>query len=134
MAAGRAGHDGSVAGRTAAVGAEVGAPDEWSAAAAPNLGRAVPHDREERLELLEPAVDLDELSTAFGDEIVAKAVATVHLEDQAAKIPDALLAQLQQRSALAAQDTGRRQRAPGRWRGRTARKAGEQRSHAPPRV
>ena len=60
----------------------------------------------ELLDLAEACVDPDDDRGALLEEVVAKAAAAVHLDEQPAEIAQRVLARLQQSPALAAQHSG----------------------------
>ena len=52
---------------------------------------------------MEPLLDLGDVGALLVEQMLPEAVLPVHLEDEAAKVADAFLAQPQKRAALAAQ-------------------------------
>jgi hypothetical protein len=64
---------------------------------------------------VDPRLQADQLSTPLEYEVLTEAVAPIHLESDPAEVAEALLAQTQKRTALAAQVAGgRRGTAAGR--------------------
>jgi len=61
---------------------------------------------QELLDLAEPGVDAHDDGGPLLQEVVAKTAAAVHLDDQAAEIPECVVARLQERPPLAAQHSG----------------------------
>jgi hypothetical protein len=59
--------------------------------------------REERVQLLEPLVERDQLVTALDQKRITEKVAAEHLQHQAAEITEALLPHTQKRSPLTAE-------------------------------
>ena len=115
-AARRGGADGP-----AALGAELRAPEDRRSALAAGGGAdaAARHGGgEQGVELGEPLLEADELRAAVDEQVLAELVAAVHLEDEAAEVAEARLAELEEGAALAAELS---------WGGsarRTARAAG----------
>jgi len=72
-------------------------------------------------------VDLQQFLAALPDEVLAEAVAPEHLEQQPSEIAETFLAELQEGTALTAQDTRGRERAP-----RPTAVATKDRAHAVP--
>ena len=68
--------------------------------------------REQRVELLQPFIQREQLVAAFDDEILAELVAAEHLQHKAAEIAQALLPDSQQSAPLLPQLTGMRQGSP----------------------
>jgi hypothetical protein len=89
--------------RPAAVGTEVRAPHERSAARTPG-GRCRPPDGDsgckQRVELLQALVERDQLVAALDQQVLAELVAAEHLEHEAAEVAQALFADAKQRTAL----------------------------------
>jgi hypothetical protein len=56
--------------------------------------------RQQRVELLEPLVDGNEVGAALGYQLHAEPVASEHLEDESAEIANALFSLAQQRALL----------------------------------
>ena len=71
----------------------------------------MPRGREHLGELVQKGVEPEQLVAPVGEEILAKGVAAVHLEHQAAEVAELLLARPQELPALAADDAGRWKRA-----------------------
>ena len=90
-----------------AAGAEAGERRDLRAALAAAERRLARGRPQHLVELDEPPVELDQLETALADELLVEAVVPEHLEDQAAEVADRLLAQVEQRTPLAAQRAGR---------------------------
>jgi hypothetical protein len=61
---------------------------------------------QKRCDLGEACVDADDRRRTLGQQVVAKAAAAVHLDEQAAQLTERRLARLQQRAALAAEQSG----------------------------
>ena len=81
--------------RATAVGAEVGAPNEWGATLAPRGRRCSPYGdrrREQRVQLLQTLVERDQLIAAIDEQVLPELIAPEHLQHQAAEIPQTLLA------------------------------------------
>ena len=97
--------------RAAAARAEARADQDRRAAgadralSAPETGAA-----DERVDLRDAGLDRDELRAPLDDEPFVEVVAAVHLEREAAEVAEPLLAQEEQRSALAPQLAGGRRR------------------------
>ena len=95
--------------RATAARAEARADQERRAAgadrplSAPEAGAA-----DERVDLRDAGLDRDELGAALDDEPFVELVAAVHLERQPAEVAEPLLAQEEERSALAPQLAGGR--------------------------
>jgi hypothetical protein len=70
--------------------------------------------RQKDVELSEPVIESDELCAAVDEQVLAELVPPVHLEHQAAKVAEPLLAQSQQRASVSAELARWGQRAPGR--------------------
>ena len=85
--------------RAAAVRAEVRAAEDG----APQVQRGTLVAVEQLVDLGEPRVDADELRAALVQEVFAKAAAAVDLDQQPAEVAELLLADLQKRAALAAE-------------------------------
>ena len=83
--------------------AEARAPQQWSAALAPggprHAGSAL-RRAEEHVELVDPRLEPDQLGTALEQEVLAEAVAPVHLEREAPEVAQLLLAQPHERAPL----------------------------------
>ena len=60
-------------------------------------------DVEQLCDLGEACIDSDNCCSALGEQIVAKAAAAVHLDEQAAEIVQGVVARLQEGTTLAAQ-------------------------------
>ena len=58
------------------------------------------------VDLGEARVDADDRRGALGEQVVAEAAAPVHLDEQAAEVAQRVLAGLQQRAPLAAEQAG----------------------------
>ena len=59
-----------------------------------------PDEPQERVDLADVLVDLDQLFASLPYKVVAEAVAAVHLEQQAAEVSKAFLPKLEQRAPL----------------------------------
>src|SRR5262249_29610 len=89
-----------LAGRTPALGGEVGAPRQRGAALATADGPPVPDGGEHLVELPEAGVEPEQLVAALRQQVLAEAVAAIHLQDQAAEVAEPLLAHLDDVAAL----------------------------------
>ena len=88
------------------VGAEARAPESGRAALAARVVRAAPgtlRGAEQDVELVDARLEADQLRAALEQQILAEAVAPVHLEREPAEVAQLLLAQPQERAALAAE-------------------------------
>jgi hypothetical protein len=107
----------------AAIGAEVGAPDERGAAGAAGRRSGSPdgdRSREQCVQLLQPLVERDQLVAPLDEQILAELVAPEHLQHQPAEVAQALLANPEQGATLPSKLTWMGQRPAGRPRGRRA--------------
>src|SRR5215204_1871103 len=86
----------------AAVGAEVRAPRERRAALAPHAA-AARCGGDQRVELVQPLVECDEVCAPLRHELDAEPVPAEHLEDDSAQVADPILPFAQQRAPLALQ-------------------------------
>ena len=96
-----------------AVGTEVGAPDERCAAGTARGRSGATHGHrcsEKRLELVQPVVQSHQVLAPVHQQVLAKLIAAEHLQHQAAEIAQTVLPYLEERSALAPQDAGMRER------------------------
>lgn len=92
-----------------AVRAEVCTPDEGRAAFASRRRRGAARgnrDGEERVELLQPLVECDQLVAPLDEQVLPELVPAVHLQHQAAEIAEPVLPDAQERSSLATEDAG----------------------------
>ena len=99
----------------------MGAPDDRSAASAPGRRRRAAGGHgcgEERVQLLQPLVEGDELVAALDQQVLAELVAPEHLQHQAAEIAEPFLARAQQCAPLPPELAWMRQRASRRRPGR----------------
>ena len=105
------------AGWATAVGTEVRAPGQGrSALAAP--GRDPVSGRGQHVvELVQSRVQAEQLVAAFGEQVLSKPVAPVHLEHQPAEVAELLFARSGEQPPLATDDTRGRERSPGRLGG-----------------
>ena len=90
-------------GRAAAVGTEMRAPNERSAARAPGCRRRTPDGDgccQQCVELLQALVQCDQLVAALDEQVLAELVAAEHLQHEAAKVAEALFADAKQRAPL----------------------------------
>jgi hypothetical protein len=111
--------------RAPAVRAEVRAADDGRAACASGRGCGTAGSRghrEERVELLQPLVEREELVAPVDEEVLPELVAPVHLDHQPAQVAQPLLPRSQEGAPLAAEDARVRQRPPCRT-GRRSRSA-----------
>lgn len=129
MAARLAGDNRPVACRAAAIRAEVRVPGQGSAAVAA-AGRDPPARGGEHLvHLPEAAIEREQVGAALGEEVLAKAVTAVHLQNQAAEVAQLLLTEAKQGAPLPADHAGRGKRPPRGRRRLVLSEPVEQRGH-----
>lgn len=58
---------------------------------------------EDRFQLLEAPVEVEQLGTPLPNELLVEPVATEHLDEQPAEVPEALVLRREQRTPLASQ-------------------------------
>jgi hypothetical protein len=97
----------------------VRAPEDWrSTFAADALALATGCDRrlEQRVDVTKTLLDRYHLETLLNEQVLAELIAAIHLEHQAAQVADPFLARPDERPALTAKRTWRRDSALGHRR------------------